>query len=231
MALDHATQQLLREFSADPDAVPFSELEPHQARAVSASRSAQFIPGPELHQVQDFRLPVSDGGTMRMRILTPQPDPHAVVVYFHGGGWVIGNIDTYDSMARTLAAESHATVVLAEYRKAPEHPFPIPLEDSWTAYQWVTQNRDTLTAPGSPVFLAGDSAGGNLAAVIARRARDHAGIQPDGQILLYPVVDHDFERDSYLEPENQTLLPVQAMQYFWDHYLPEVTERDRKSVV
>lgn len=225
VALDEATLQLLRVMSSDPNAVPLTELEPQQARAVSANRAQLFAPGPELHESRDFRLPVAGGDSIRMRIHNPKTQAHSVVLYLHGGGWVLGSIDAYDAMARHLAADSGASVVLAEYRKAPEHPFPIPVDDCWEAWQWVLGNMAELAAPGAKLYLAGDSAGGNLAAVTARKARDSGGPAPDGQILIYPVTDHDFGRGSYLEAENQTLLPVAAMEYFWGHYVPDPGER------
>lgn len=225
MALDQATQQFVQQLAAQQMAIPFSQLQPEQVRKGNDSRAAHFMTGPDIHDVKDFTLPVSHNGTMRMRILTPLPHPTAIVLYYHGGGWMAGSLESYDAMARNLAADANATVVLAEYRKAPEHQFPIPVEDSWTAYQWVTENRTALAAPKSPLFVAGDSAGGNLATIIARKARDAAAVQPDGQILIYPVTDHVFTRGSYLEAENQTLLTAEAMQYFWDHYLPDEAQR------
>lgn len=224
MALDEATQQLLRTLAADPTAVPLTRMQPQQAREVSAARARGFQPGPGMQRVQDLLLPV-DGGQIRLRILTPAPTAHAVVLYLHGGGWVIGNIDSYDSMARQLAQASGASVVLADYRKAPEHSFPVPVNDCWAAYRWVVEQLDTLAEPGAPLYVAGDSAGGNLAAVTARRARDEGGRQPDGQLLIYPVTDHDLQRESYGKAENQTLLPVGAMEYFWGHYLPDPAGR------
>lgn len=221
MALDEPTRRLLRVMASDPNAVPLTQMEPRRARAVSSARAQLFAAGPELHETRNFGLPVSGGDRIRMRIHAAQDSAHSVVLYLHGGGWVLGSIDAYDAMARHLAQDSGATVVLAEYRKAPEHPFPVPVNDCQEAYRWVVENLDDLAAPDAKLYLAGDSAGGNLAAVIARKARDAGGRQPDGQVLIYPVTDHDLGRGSYLEPENQTLLPVAAMEYFWGHYVPD----------
>ncbi|WP_181149744.1 alpha/beta hydrolase [Arthrobacter sp. MYb227] len=225
MALDEATQQLLRTLAAAPDAVPLASLTPVQARALSSSRATAYAPGPEILDTTNFLLPVSGNSNIRMRIHTPTTTPTSVLLYLHGGGWVIGDLDTYDSLAKNLAHESGATVVLAEYRKAPEFPFPIPVEDAWAAYCWVVENLEQLASLDAKLHIAGDSAGGNLAAVIARRARDAAVGNLASQILIYPVVDHDLSRTSYLERENQTLLPKAAMEYFWGHYAPDAQDR------
>lgn len=228
MALDAATQQLLRTMAAAPDASPLASMTPVQARALSAARSTAYAPGPAIMQTDDFLLAVSDEANIRMRVHKPSATPKSVLLYLHGGGWVIGDLDSYDSLARNLANESGATVVLAEYRKAPEHQFPIPVQDAWAAYEWVVENLEQLSALGAQLHIAGDSAGGNLATVTARRARDEGLGNLASQILIYPVVDHDFSRPSYLERENQTLLPLAAMEYFWGHYAPNTQDRDNQ---
>lgn len=225
MALDEATSRFLQVAAQNPGRVPFHALLPSQARADSSARAASFSPGPEIPKTWDFPLDVQGGANIRMRVHKPLAAPQSVVLYLHGGGWVIGDIDAYDSLARNLARDSGATVVLAEYRKAPEHPFPVPVEDSWAAFGWVVENLEAISTPGASLYVAGDSAGGNLATVVARRSRDTNIGNLTGQILIYPVVDHDLTRLSYAEPENQTLLPAEGMEYFWGHYLADVTGR------
>ncbi|GAA1866451.1 alpha/beta hydrolase [Paeniglutamicibacter psychrophenolicus] len=220
MALDEATTALLRA-AQNSEAVPFHSLSPVEARRQTSARGALAAPGPELEETRDLLLSVAPDAEIRMRIHKPSLTPRSVVLYLHGGGWVLGGLDSHDSMARNLAKSSGATIVMAEYRKAPEHPFPVPVDDSWAAFEWMVENREVVAAPEAAMYVAGDSAGGNLAAVVAHRSRDTGVGKLAGQILIYPVVDHDLTRPSYLAPENQTLLPVEAMEYFWGHYLQD----------
>ncbi|GAB3857708.1 hypothetical protein GCM10028801_16550 [Nocardioides maradonensis] len=184
-------------------------------------------PGPEVGGVTDLRLDGLDG-TFRIRAIRPTGTPESIVVYFHGGGWVLGDIDLqYDHMARDLATAARATVVLVNYRKAPEHPFPTAVEDSWTALTWVAEHADDLAPTGVPLVVAGDSAGGNLAAVMALRARDRGGPRLDAQVLIYPVTDCRTDRPSFLEPENQLFLDRDTMAWLWDQYLPDEQARSQ----
>ena len=148
-----------------------------------------------------------------------------MLVYLHGGGWVLEDIEGYETLGRQLATKSGAAVVLVNYRKAPEHPFPTPVEDAWTALQWAAGNVERIAGDRVPLFVGGDSAGGNLAAVTAIRARDNGAPELAGQMLLYPATDADFSRASYLEPENQSFLTTEFMQWFWNHYVPEPAVR------
>lgn len=221
MALDEATIGFLRAAAQNPEAVPFHSLSPVEARRQTSARNGLTVSGPGLAQTRDVLISVAPDAEIRLRILKPGDAPKSAVLYLHGGGWVLGGLESHDSMARNLAKSAGATVVLAEYRKAPEHPFPVPVEDAWAAFEWVVENLGAVASPDAALYVAGDSAGGNLAAVVAHRCRDTGVGTLAGQILIYPVVDHDLTRQSYLEPENQTLLPVEAMEYFWGHYLQD----------
>jgi acetyl esterase len=143
-------------------------------------------------------------------------------VYYHGGGWVIGSVDDWDAVCRALAVAAGARVVSVEYRLAPEHRFPAAADDAYDALVWVAGN----LAAGTPLVVAGDSAGGNLAAVTALRARDEHGPELALQILVYPVADHDFTTASYEQYADAGLiLNRQEMVWFWDHYVPDPAER------
>jgi acetyl esterase len=223
MALDQATLNFLAGMAeaGGPEAKPLWELSPAEARLASGGLKELYGAGPEVRSSTDHVLRGHDGGTFRVRVLQPTEEPTAVVLYLHGGGWVLEDLDGYDTLGRQLAQKSGAAVVLAEYRKAPEHPFPIPVEDAWTALEWTAAHAVELAGGTAPLFVAGDSAGGTLAAVVARRARDAGGPDLAGQILVYPATDADLGRPSYAEPENQTFLTTEFMQWFWDHYLPD----------
>jgi acetyl esterase len=178
-----------------------------------------------MHRSENHILNGYDGGTFQVRVHVPTSQPSAVIVYFHGGGWVLEDIAGYETLGRQLAEKSGAAVVLVNYRKAPEHPFPTPVEDSWTALQWAASQLAQIAGRQVPLFVGGDSAGGNLAAVSALRARDQDGPELSGQILIYPATDYDFTRASYLEPENQSFLTIEFMDWFWNHYIPAPEDR------
>ncbi len=168
----------------------------------------QTIPGP--------------GGDIPIRIYTPQGSgPFPVIVYFHGGGWVIATIDTYDASARALTKAANAIVVSVEYRKAPEHKFPAAHEDAYAAYQWVLRNADTFDGDPSMVAVAGESSGGNLAAAVCLMARAHGELLPVHQALIYPVAGYDFNTPSYRENAQAKPLDKPMMAWFFEKYLRE----------
>ena len=153
-----------------------------------------------------------------------------VIVYYHGGGWVIGTIDEYDPLARQLAHHTGCAVVNVEYRRAPEHRFPAAADDAYAALRWTDDHITDIVGHRAPLLVAGDSAGGNLAAVTAIRARDRGGPAIAHQILVYPVTDSNLDTDSYHDPENQLLLTREAMQWFFNHYVPDCEDRKQPDV-
>ncbi|RRO18720.1 alpha/beta hydrolase [Saccharopolyspora rhizosphaerae] len=220
MPLEPASQAFLAELAESGDP-PIHESTPAIARMSGPIFSGLSGPGPEVASVRDLKLD-GGGGPFRVRVLRPEGEPRAVLVYFHGGGWVIGDIDfQYDHLCRRLANTTGATVVMVNYRKAPEHPFPAAVDDSWTGLNWAAEHAAELAADGAPLIVAGDSAGGNIAAVMTLRARERSWPAIDYQVLVYPVTDCDFDRPSYVAPENQLLLNRDTMLWFWDHYLPD----------
>ncbi len=141
------------------------------------------------------------------------------IAFFHGGGWVLSNIDGHDSLARRLANRTGAIVMSVEYRLAPEHPFPAPHDDCWAATTWLAAHAEDLGGDPSMIGVAGDSAGGNLAAGVALRARDE-GLALALQVLIYPCIDTDFERPSMIENGSGYFLNTSDMVWFWDHFVP-----------
>jgi len=189
------------------------------ARAASAAIKAAAPPGPAVHRVVDDV--VGEGvERFRIRALVPSERPVATVLYLHGGGFVLGDIDGSDAFARELATASGATVVLAEYRKAPGHRYPAAVEDAWRALGWVDAHRGGLGGAALPLVVAGDSAGGNLALVTAVRARDRGGPALAGMILVYPVADAGLDTASMADPECQHVISRSTMRWFWDQYAP-----------
>ncbi len=150
------------------------------------------------------------------------------IVYYHGGGWVVGDLDSHDASCRLLAAVSGCLVVAVDYRLAPEHPFPAAVDDSLSAYQWVHRHADELGFEPGQVGVMGDSAGGNLAAVVALEARSGLGegVAPVAQILVYPVVDADFDAESYRSMAERFFLTQELMEFYRSSYLPDVADRE-----
>jgi acetyl esterase len=220
MPLEPTSAQFVEELAAAGDP-PLHETTPALARMGDMIAAGLTGRGPDVGSVDNRKLD-GENGQFRVRILRPVDPSRGVIVYYHGGGWVLGDIDLqYDFVGRDLANRTQCTVVLVNYRKAPEHPFPTAIEDSYAALRWVA---DVVHANG-PLIVAGDSAGGAIAAVMTQRARDTDGPRIDYQVLIYPVTDCDLDRPSYLDPANNLLIDREAMRWFWDHYLPDVDAR------
>ncbi len=219
MALDSATVRFLKQL-AEGDGKPLHKCTPDEARAFLSKLSDLAGPAPEMRRVEEHNLKEPDGQA-RLRVLVPLDNPVGVLVYYHGGGWVLGSIDEYDTVARKLAERTSCAVILVEYRLAPEHRYPTAVDDSYAALKWVGDHVIDIAGREVPLIVAGDSAGGNLAAVMAIRSRDNNGPSIALQVLIYPATDADFNRPSYTDPENQLLLTRDGMIWFWDHYLPD----------
>ncbi|MES2482445.1 MAG: alpha/beta hydrolase [Pseudomonadota bacterium] len=216
MPLNAAISQMFAKM-VDAGRPALSAGTPADARNLTAAGRAALGKGPEMHEVKDLTLP-SRGGPLRARLLRPTRDVEGLVVYLHGGGWVIGEIDDYDTMARTLAARSGCAVLLPDYRLAPEHPFPAGLQDAEDALIWAAANVQALVGAPVPLLVAGDSAGGNLATVALLALHDRVPVA--GQVLVYPVTDADFNRGSYGQWSEGMQLTRADMEWFFNHYAP-----------
>jgi acetyl esterase len=172
-----------------------------------------------------FAVEDRDAGGVPVRVYRPSPDGDLpVLVVLHGGGWVIGTAEQFDLIARQLANASGAVVVSVDYRLAPEHPFPAPLDDCWGALEWVAAHAAEIGGDTSRIAVGGDSAGGNLAAVCALRARDAGGPALALQVLVYPVCDCNFETESYAANGVGHLLETEEMHWFFDCYTGGVAD-------
>jgi acetyl esterase len=224
MALDQATSGVL-ELLAASGTKPLAEMTPPEARAAYALLAQLSGPGPEMASVRDEQLPTGDGGEFSVRVLVPPGAIRGVVIYFHGGGWTIGSMDECDTLCRTLAISLGVAVVNVDYRLAPEHPYPAGPDDCWTALRWASERITEIAGDPVPLIVMGESAGGNLATVVARRALAEGAPHLDGQVLVYPVTDADFGRPGYADPANQLMLTADSMIWFWDHYVPDPMNR------
>lgn len=166
-------------------------------------------------------------GPIAVRIYTPEGDgPFPVIVYYHGGGWVIADLDVYDATPRAMANAVNAIVVSSHYRQAPENKFPAAHEDAFAAYEWTLANAEQLNGDPDRVAVMGESAGGNLAATVSTMARQQNVQMPVHQVLVYPIAGHDFDTGSYQENANAKPLNRSAMMWFFDQYLNTPADGD-----
>jgi len=220
-------QQVLK-VMAEMDLKPIEAMSPAEARAqmeaTAQSRKAEPLP---VDRVEERMIP-GPAGNIRLRLYWPKRAvPVPAIVYFHGGGHVIGSLDTHDLIARNLCAGAEALVASVDYRMGPEHRFPAAVEDSFAALEWVHRNAESLGADPDRVGVHGDSAGANLAAVAALLARDAGGPKLRLQSLVYPVADYNLVGDSYERYARDCgLLTKAAMVWFRDHYLREPADAD-----
>ncbi len=213
---------------------PVEQLTPEEARqqptpadavkALLRQRGKSVAPEP-VAKVENKSIPGPDGA-IAIRIYTPEgPGPFPVIVYIHGGGWVIADLDVYDSSPRALANAAKAVVVSTHYRLAPEHPFPASHEDTFAAYKWVRENACSFGGDPTRVAVAGESAGGNMAAAISLMARGRNVPMPLFQVLVYPVASADVNTPSFRENANARPLNKAMMEWFAKHALPSAQDR------
>ena len=215
MALDPQAKVIL-DLMAD-SGFTFEGMTPEQLRSRMAMAN---MPSPvELASITDRTIPGPDG-PVPVRIYRPSADSGLpVTVFFHGGGWVIGDLESHDHCCRTIAAKANCVVVAVDYRLAPEAKFPAAVDDAWAATEWVATHGDELDVDVSRLAVAGDSAGGNLAAVVANMSRDHDHVEVIQQALIYPVTDGACDRPSMTDNAEGYLLTSTAMDFFHGHYL------------
>ncbi|MDI9915343.1 alpha/beta hydrolase [Rhodococcus sp. IEGM 1379] len=202
---------------------PMIDLAPGEARERIRAALAMCAPGPEMSAVDSHAI----GDKVSVRIYRPlSVKASGTVVHFHGGGWVTGDFDYADATCRLLADAAGVPVVSVDYRLAPEHQFPAAVDDASAVLRWVAAGSEGLDPR---IVVTGDSAGGNLAAVCAQTMRTDSEVSLVGQVLVYPVVDADLTRDSYVA-NSGVFLGSKEMQWFFDHYCPEAADRNSPSL-
>ena len=213
--LDPQIEAVLKEQEAE-GVPPVQELSPGELRANYAKRcKEQWGALDEVHEVEDMDV---DGVPIRIYRPVETDEPSMALIYFHGGGWVTGSIETHDGPARAIAKRAGIVVVSVDYRLAPENPFPAALDDAWAATTWVTSHAEELKLDPDRIGVGGDSAGGTLAAVVARRGRDHA-VPIALQLLLYPVTNASADTPSYSLYSAGYGLTRDGMEWYWKQYL------------
>ncbi len=225
MPIDPQVESLLSEMAA-LGGPPIHELSVTEARTVAEGMIALAGDPIEVAAVDNITIPV-DGAEIGARVYTPEGDgPHPVVMFFHGGGWVICSLDTHDNVARAICRDAEALVVSVDYRMAPEHRFPTAAHDCFAATKWVAENAASLGGDAGRLAVCGDSAGGNLSAVVSQMARDAGGPAIAYAALIYPAVDMTRKGGSLDENASGYFLETEGMQWFMNHYLTEAERAD-----
>ncbi len=196
---------------------PSYTVSAQEARANAKARPR--APGPEVAKVEDLNIP-GPGGDIPVRIYTPHgAGPFPILAWYHGGGWVVGDLESADASARHLCLGAECVVVSVGYRLAPETKFPGASDDCYAATVWAADNAGSINGDASRLAVGGDSAGGNLAAAVSLMAADRKGPSIAMQLLVYPVTDRNFDTASYSDNSEGYSLERETMRWYWDHYL------------
>jgi cation diffusion facilitator CzcD-associated flavoprotein CzcO/acetyl esterase/lipase len=210
---------VMLEMMAELGLPPIESMAPTDARLFMSAASAMRAPGPEVGETLDGVFPGADGQDLNYRLHRPVGEgPHPIVVYFHGGGWVLGDSTSDDPLCRDLCVRSDSIVISVDYRHAPEARFPAAADDAFAAVKWAADNAASLGGIPGQLAVAGWSAGANLAAVVCQQVRDLGGPAIVGQLLLTPVTDSDTTRASYSQNGEGFALTASLMNWFWDQY-------------
>jgi acetyl esterase len=221
----HPQAQLILDLMRDVGLVIGESTDPVMIRAQMAEfAQAGRAAAEPVHEVVDRTIP-GPAGEIPVRIYRPAADaPVPVLVWFHGGGWTIGSLDTHDNTCRALVNAVGSVVVSVDYRLAPEHKFPCAVDDALAATAWVAEHAAELGADPARLGVAGDSAGGNLAAVVSLLARDAGAPELAFQLLVYPVTDYEFESESMVANATGYFLELESMRWFYRQYLNDETD-------
>jgi acetyl esterase len=225
MPLDPQARAFLRQLAADGMA-PLSTLPVAEARAFMEAMRPLHGPSTPLPVVRDVRIDAA-WGQIPARLYRAREGLAPLLVYFHGGGWVIGSLDTHDDVCRDLAAKADCAVLSVDYRLAPEHRFPAAADDCFAATSGAHAQAAGLGVDPDRLAVGGDSAGGNLAAVVSLMARDRGGPPLRFQLLVYPVTCGRMDTASHRENADGYLLTHDAMVWFWNHYVPRAADREQ----
>ena len=224
--VEQNTRSFLKSLQQNPGP-PIYTLLPDQARAVlsglQTSGTVQKLPA----EIENRTIPGGPNAKeISITIVRPQSNSNEtlpVVMYFHGGGWVLGGFDTHERLVRELANKANVVVIFVNYTPSPEAKYPVALEEAYAATKWIAQNGKTVNVNASRLAVAGDSVGGNMAAAVALLAKERGGPPIRYQLLFYPVTDANFETSSYMKYQEGYWLSREAMKWFWDNYVSNQT--------
>lgn len=225
--IESTTQSFLDNINSSGGS-PIYKLSPEDARKVlSKVQDVNVTKMPA--DIEDFAIPAGPKGHTNIRIIRPKNNESKlpVVMYFHGGGWILGDKNIYDRLVREIANGSQAAVAFVEFDRSPESQYPIAIEEAYAATKYISENGNDFNINSSKLAVMGDSVGGNMATVVAILAKERGGPKIDYQVLFYPVTNANFETESYNEFANGYWLSKDAMKWFWDAYLPDETARKK----
>jgi acetyl esterase/lipase len=208
---------------------PIYTLTPEKARAVLSGLQANLPVQKLTADIENRTIPGHDAKEITISIVRPQKGKNEVlpvVVYFHGGGWVLGGFDTHERLVREISNKANVVVVFVNYTLSPEAKYPTAIEQAYSATKWVAENGQIINVDSSRLAIAGDSVGGNMAAVVALLAKERGGPAIKFQLLFYPVTDANFDTESYLKYRENYWLTREAMKWFWNNYVTD--QRDLK---
>ena len=219
MPLDRQARALIERFVRE-GTPPVSKLTPAEARRLTREVNRRLTSPPEAVAVVKNMRMSDTSAQIPVRVYIPREgEVLPVLVYFHGGGWVLGDLDSVDSLCRSLANAADCVVVSVDYRLAPEHKFPAAIEDAYSATKWTANSATSFNGDPRRIAVAGDSAGGNLAAAVSLMARDKHSPPIVFQLLIYPATNHAFDTTSYSDNAEGYWLSKDDMRWFWNHYL------------
>jgi acetyl esterase len=206
---------------------PIYTLTPEKARAVLSGLQANLPVQKLAADIENRTIPGHDAKEITITIVRPQKGKDEilpVVVYFHGGGWVLGGFDTHERLVREISCKANVVVVFVNYILSPEAKYPTAIEQAYTATKWLAENGQIINVDSSRLAIAGDSVGGNMAAVVALLAKERGGPAIKFQLLFYPVTDASFDTESYLKYRENYWLTREAMKWFWNSYVTNQTD-------
>ena len=230
MALDPQTAEILKR-ADESDTPGLGEGTPAEGREIFAGTTALLgLPAPQVKQISEVEIP-GPSGDIRTKIIFPATDAEEpgnlpILIYYHGGGWVIGSPETHIGESCFYANEANCIVIVPDYRLAPEHPFPAAPQDCYAVLEWAAENASDMGADASRIAVAGDSAGGNLSAVVAQMTKANNGPDIALQLLIYPATRMGATTQSYEDFNDGYFLTGKAMNWFFNHYLKEADHWD-----
>ena len=231
--LEHDTRAFLDNLrqNAGP---PIYTLSPHDARAILSGLQSSIPVKKPPADIENRTIPSGIGGKdlsiTIVRPLNSSNETLPVVMYFHGGGWVLGGFDTHDRLVREIANDANAAIVFVLYTLSPEAKYPVSLEQAYAATKWVAQNSQAIHVDSSRLAVVGDSVGGNMVAAFTLLAKQRGGPKVDFQVLFYPVTNASFDTSSYMKYQEEYWLTREAMKWFWDNYTSNQTNRKEPTV-
>lgn len=231
IGVEQNTRVFLESLQQNPGP-PLYKLSPEQARNVLSGLQAGPIKKLPV-DIDNRTIPRGPTGEISIQLVRPPNSSNEtlpVVMYFHGGGWVLGGYDTHDRLVRELSNGAHAAIVFVNYTRSPEAKYPAPLEQAYAATKWVEENAHIINVNSSRLAVVGDSVGGNMAAAVTLLAKERGGPRIDFQLLFYPVTDANFDTHSYTTYQDGYFLTREAMKWFWDNYTSTQTNRKEPTV-